>query len=218
MCGRLTFNITSEALAKMFSLNDVPQIEARYNIAPSQTIAAVRHVEDRNKLDFLKWGFIPKFSKDNTRTHTNVRSETVHEKPVFAHAIKYKRCIIPASGFYEWLQKDNHKQPYYIRLSNSAGFGLAGLWEQWSTEDGTEYETCCILTTDANEVVKPIHDRMPVILRPDDYNLWLNKNMHAPHELLRLFQPYPAELMIAHPVSNLVNNTRFDGASCILQM
>lgn len=215
MCGRFTFNITSEALAKMFSLNEVPQVEARYNIAPSQNIATVRHVGNHNKIDFLKWGFI---SKDITHTHINARSETVHEKPAFAHAIKYNRCIIPASGFYEWLLKDNNKQPYYIRLSNSSGFGFAGLWEKWSTEDGIEHETCCILTTDANEVVKPIHNRMPVILQPDDYNFWLNRNMHDPHELQRLFKPYPSELMVAHPVSTLVNNTRFDGAACILQM
>jgi putative SOS response-associated peptidase YedK len=218
MCGRFTLNIPPEVLAKIFQLAEVPQYEARYNIAPSQAVACVRHIGDHNNLDFLKWGLVPSWSKDKTHISINARSESVSEKPTFNHAIRYNRCIIPASGFYEWLPKDNSKQPYYVRLNNSSVMGLAGLWEKWITEDGSELETCCILTTDANEIMKPIHDRMPVILQPDSYKLWLNRNMHTPRELERLYQPFPSDLMVAHPVPELVNNTRFDSPSCIVHI
>lgn len=218
MCGRFTLQVTPEVLAKAFELKELPDIEPRFNIAPSQLVSVIRHVGDQNKLDFLKWGLHPSWSQDITHTPINARCETVHEKPLFIHALKYNRCIIPATGFYEWVQKDSHKQPYYIRLTNSGIMGFAGLWERWNAEDGTEVETCCILTTSANELVRPIHDRMPVILQPDDYGLWLNRHMHEPQELQRLYQQYPSELMVAHLVPDLVNNLRFDSAACIVQM
>ena len=218
MCGRFTLNFPPEVLAKIFGLIEIPQYEPRYNISPSQAIACVRHIGDHNNLDFLKWGLVPSWTKEITHTPINALSETVSEKPMFAHALKYNRCIIPASGFYEWLPKGDHKQPYYVRLSNSSIMGFAGLWEKWIAEDGSELETCCILTTGANEIMKPIHDRMPVILQPDNYNLWLNRNMHGPHELERLYQPFPADLMVAYSVPDLVNNPRFDSPSCIVQV
>lgn len=219
MCGRFTLNLSPDVLAKTFSLQELPSIEPRFNIAPSQLIPVVRHVGDNNKLDFLKWGLVPSWSKDQTHTPINARSETVSEKPMFKHSIKYQRCIIPASGFYEWLPtNDHHKQPYYVRLLNSGLMSFAGLWEKWKGEDGIEVESCCILTTSANEIMKPIHDRMPVILKPDDYPLWLNKNFHDVHELERLYKPYPSELMVAHIVPDLVNNPRFDSPACIVQM
>jgi putative SOS response-associated peptidase YedK len=218
MCGRFTLQTSSAVLAKAFDLQDLPDIEPRYNIAPSQLVAAVRHVGDHNKLDFLTWGLHPSWSKDITHTPINARSETVHNKPIFGHAIKFNRCIIPATGFYECVLKDNHKQPYYIRLSNGGIMGIAGLWERWNSEDGTEVETCCLLTTAANELMKPIRERMPVILHPDDYGLWISRNMHEPQELQRLYQPYPSDLLIAYHVPDLVNNPRFDSAACIVQM
>lgn len=218
MCGRFTLQISSEILAKTFDLQEVPDIEPRYNIALSQNIATVRHMGEHNKLDFIKWGLLPHWARDQTHSPINARSENVHEKPMFQHAIKYNRCIIPASGFYEWMLKDNHKQPYYIRLSNSGIMGFAGIWERWNAEDGTEVETCCILTTPANELMKPIHERMPVIIQPDDYTLWLSRNMHEPLELQRMYKPYPPELMVAHPVPDLVNNPRFDSHACIVHM
>jgi putative SOS response-associated peptidase YedK len=218
MCGRFTLIIYPEALAKMFDLPEVPLIEPRYNIAPGQNIACIRHIGDHNQLDLLKWGLLPRSLEDVAHAPINARSETVHEKPAFTHAIKYNRCIVPASGFYEWLHQGERKQPYYIRLLNSSVVGFAGLWETRKAEDGTELNSCCILTTEANEIVNPIHDRMPVILQPEDYGLWLNSTMHDPHELARLYQPYPADLMYAHPVPDLVNIIRFDSASCIVQM
>jgi putative SOS response-associated peptidase YedK len=219
MCGRFTLNAPPELLAKTFNLLELPQIEPRYNIAPSQQIAAIRHCGDNNKLDYLKWGLIPHWSKEVTHTPINARSETVHEKPSFSHALKYNRCIIPSTGFYEWLPtKGNHKQPYFIRLANSGLMGFAGLWERWKSEDGTELETCCILTTSANDLMKPIHDRMPVILQPNDYDLWMNRNFHDVHELQRLYLPYPSGAMVAHTVPDLVNNPRFDSHACIVQV
>jgi len=218
MCGRFTLQISPEVLAKVFDLQEPPQIEPRYNIAPGQLVATVRHINDNNKLDFMKWGLIPNGSPDSDHTPINARSETVSEKPAFRHAVKYNRCIIPASGFYEWMLKDNHKQPYYVRLSNSGVMGFAGLWERWKAADGTELETCCIVTTSANELMKPIHDRMPVILQPDDYGIWLNRNFHELHELERLYHPFPSELLVAYPVPDLVNSPRFDSASCIVHV
>jgi putative SOS response-associated peptidase YedK len=218
MCGRFTLHTPPEVLTKAFNLLELPDLEPRYNIAPSQLIATVRHVGDHNKLDSITWGLHPSWSKDTTHTPINARSETIHEKPFFIHAIKYNRCIIPASGFFEWWPEGNHKQPYYIRLLNSGIMGFAGIWERWNAEDGTEVKTCCFLTTFANEIMKPIHERMPVILSPDDYSLWLNRNMHDPLELQRMYKPYPPDLMVAHIVPDLVNNPRFDSAACIVQM
>ena len=218
MCGRFTLNITPEVLAKIFDLKEIPQLEPRYNIAPGQHIACIRQIGDHNQLDLLKWGLQPSWFEDAAHAPINARSETVHEKQTFAHAIKYNRCIIPVSGFYEWLPQEGRKQPYYIRLLNSSVMGLAGIWETREAEDGTELNTCCILTTDANDIVKPIHDRMPVVLQPEAYALWLDRNRQDPHEFDTLYLPYPAELMYAHPVPDLVNIIRFDSASCIVQM
>lgn len=219
MCGRFTLNIPPEVLVKVFDLQEIPQLDSRYNIAPSQTVASVRHIENHNKLDFLKWGLVPPWSKDLTHSPINVRSESVTEKPTFRHAIKYNRCIIPASGYYEWkTASDAHRQPYYIRHKSGSVLGFAGLWERWIAPDGNEVETCCILTTAANKITKTIHDRMPVILQPDNYNLWLNRNMHDPHELQFLYEPYPPDQMVAYPVPALVNNPKFDSPSCIVQV
>jgi putative SOS response-associated peptidase YedK len=218
MCGRITLITPPEILAKTFNLQGLPDVEPRFNIAPSQQLATIRHLGDENRLDLLKWGLLPSHSTDQTHTPINARSETVHEKPMFSHALKYNRCIIPASGFYEWQSADGTKQPYYIRMLNSGVMGFAGLWEKWKDTDGTELETCCFLTTTANDLVKPIHDRMPVVLQPEDYTLWLNRNFHDVHELERLYKPYPPELLVAYPVPNLVNNPRFDSPSCIVHM
>lgn len=217
MCERFTLNIPQEVIGKIFDLPEVPQIEPRYNIAPGQAVAVVRQIADHNKLDFLKWGLLPEMSSDAIGASGTFSSETVRENSAF-HSITANRCIIPASGFYKWLPMDNHEQPHYIRLLNSSMLGFAGLWGKLTDEDGTESDTCCIITTEANEIIKPINDRMPLILQPEDYHLWLDRNVQDPHELQRLYQPFPSDLMVAYLVPDLVNNLRFDSASCIVQV
>jgi putative SOS response-associated peptidase YedK len=218
MCSRFTLNTPADVLAKIFDLKEAPKYEPRYNIAPSQSVAVIRHIGNHNKLDFLKWCLLPSWFEDVAHAPINACSEAVHEKPTFQHAIKYNRCIIPASGFYEWLPQGDHKQPYYVRLNNSSVMGFAGIWESRKAEDGTELETCYILTTAANEIVKPIHDRMPVVLRPEGYSLWLNRKFYDTSELQKLYEPFPPDQMIAYTVPELVNNPRFDSASCIVQV
>jgi putative SOS response-associated peptidase YedK len=189
-------------------------------VAPTQQAAVVRNRGDNNRLDLLKWGLVPAWSKDlSFGSHLiNARSENVAEKPAFRHAIKYRRCIIPTSGFYEWSHTGDKKQPHYIRMADHSPMCMAGLWESWKVPDGGELETFTILTTSANKLVAPIHDRMPVILHPDTFSIWLSHNMHNPEQLQQLYQPYPAEKMTSHKVPDLVNNTRFDAPTCIAQV
>lgn len=206
-----------ELLTAIFDVPALPSYESRYNIAPTQLAAVVRNRDGRNHLDLLKWGLVPGWSKDlSFGSHLiNARSETAAEKPAFRHAFKQRRCIIPASGFYEWEQSGKKKQPYYIQLSDQAPMCLAGLWESWKAPDGSELETFTILTTAANKLVAPIHDRMPVILQPDTYSLWLSHDMHDPEQLQSLYEPFPSAGMTAHKVPDLVNNPRFDSPACI---
>ena len=217
MCGRFVTDIPPSELAKIFGLTEAPKIESRFNVSPTQLSAVVRNQGDSNRLDLLKWGFVPGWSKDlSFGSHLiNARSESVTEKPAFRHAIKYRRCIIPASGFYEWSHSDSRKQPYYIRMADQTPMCMAGVWESWKAPDGSELETFAILTTAANKLVEPIHDRMPVILHPDRFTLWLSHNMHDPEQLQQLYQPFPAEQLKAFKVPDLVNNPRLDSPACI---
>lgn len=222
MCGRFVTNIPPEVLAEIFGLIEAPKIESRYNVAPTQNVGVIRCCGDssRNRFDVLRWGLVPSWSKDlSFGSHLiNARSETVAEKPTFRHAIKYRRCIIPTSGFYEWDHSGGKKQPFYIQLANFSPMCFAGLWESWKSPDGSELETFSILTTSANKLIEPLHDRMPVILYHDTFNLWLSPNMHDPDQLNSLYIPYPPTEMIAHKVPDLVNNSRFDSPSCIIQI
>ena len=220
MCGRFVANIPADELKKIFNLIDPPQLDPRFNVAPTQVAAVVRNQGERNRLDVLKWGLVPSWSKDLIfGSHLiNARSETVAEKPTFRHAIKYRRCIVPTSGFYEWDHTGGKKQPYYIQLADRSPMCLAGLWESWKAPDGSELETFAIVTTTANKLIDPIHDRMPVILYPDSFNLWLSHNMHDPEQLQPLYLPFPAEELTVHKVPDLVNNPRFDSPACIAQV
>lgn len=219
MCGRFVTIIPYEELKRIFSLveGEISTIEPRYNVAPSQQVAVVRSAGDHNILVSMSWGLVPSWSKDTTiASHTiNARSETVAEKPAYRHAIKYNRCIIPVSGFYEWKQVEHHKEPYFIRLTNHKPMCFAGIWESWKDSENSALETFSILTTSSNDLIAPIHDRMPVILTPEDLSLWLSKNVHDPHELERLYTPFPSDMMTAYNVPDLVNNPRFDSPACI---
>ncbi len=218
MCCRFTLNIHPEVLAKTFDLAEIPQYELRYNIAPGQNIVVVRRTGNRNKLDTLTWGLTTGLPAETDQPVINIPSESIGTDPLYAAALNGHRCIIPASGFYDWLPAESQKQPFYIRLANSSAVGFAGIWGSYRGEDGCDIETCAILTTEANELVLPINDRMPVILQPEQYNLWLDCTTTDTELTPELYTPCSADLMVAYPVPGLVNNLRFDSASCIIHM
>lgn len=214
MCGRFAQKTSYGELKKIFGVAEVPKVKPRYNIAPTQEILSVRELADGREARLLKWGLVPSWAKDTTIAARliNARSETVESKPSFREAFKQRRCLIPADGFYEWQKRDGRKQPYFFRLRDESAFSFAGLWERWKAADGKVLETCTILTTEANEVLRPVHDRMPVILHPSDYDVWLDEDVRK-HEFRKsLLRPYPAEEMTSHPVSTLVNSPAQQGA------
>ena len=159
----------------------------------------VRQVSDHNVLSPMKWGLVPSWAKDPSigSQMINARSETVATKPSFRHAIKYNRCIVPVSGFFDWKHEGKTKTPYYFRMKNSRPLGLAGIWEEWKAPDGSILDTFSILTTTANKLVSTVHERMPVILAPDEYERWLNKHLTDTAQLESLYQPFPDEVMEA---------------------
>lgn len=222
MCGRVVMAITPEMLVEVFGLQAVPSLDPRYNVAPTQNVGVIRCCDDsaHYKYDALKWGLVPSWAPDPTKGSSliNARSETVSEKPSFRHAIKYNRCIVPVSGFYEWSHAGKEKHPHFISLKDSPVMSLAGIWENWKAPDSSVLETFSILTTAANKLLSSLHDRMPVILKPEDYGMWLNRNLHDPHHLEGLYQPYPDDLMTFHEVPLLVNSPRFDSPACIVRV
>lgn len=223
MCGRFTLYVSPELIAELFGLAEPPVLVARYNIAPTQPVGLVRidpHTKARTWA-LAYWGLIPAWSKDPSAAARmiNARAETAPEKPSFRAAFRRRRCLIPASGFYEWKQVEKGKQPHYILPADDRPFGFAGLWESWTSPDGSEIESCTILTTDANELMAPVHNRMPVILAPDDYAAWLGAGVDdTPAALAALqhrFRPYPSAGMKLYPVSTYVNNPRNEGEACV---
>lgn len=212
MCGRFTNTAKVKDIEKEFKVGKLnPKIfSERYNIAPSQEIAAVLEQDGERIVSNLKWGLIPHWSKDDSFASKliNARAETIAEKPSFRDAFKTHRCIIPATGFYEWDKKSKGaKQPYYFYLKDKDVFGFAGLWSEWTDkESGEVIETCTIITTEANSVLEPVHDRMPVILKEKDYDDWLDEKEHNTGYLQKLLVPFPASAMKSHPVSRLVNS------------
>jgi putative SOS response-associated peptidase YedK len=219
MCGRFTLAIDGSELEAEFEGMQIPATYvARYNIAPSQPVLAITNSEP-TVADFLVWGLIPAWAKDPTigSRLINARGETLAEKPAFRSSYRYKRCVIPADGFYEWkaVLGTRTKVPHYVRLRSAKPFGLAGLWSEWRAADGSEVRTCSIITTAPNALMAPIHNRMPVILGREARAAWLDPSPRAPSELAHLLVPYPAEEMVAFPVSARVNSPANDGASCI---
>jgi putative SOS response-associated peptidase YedK len=211
VCGRFTNKAKSKDIEKEFKVGrkNANLFEPRYNIAPSQMIDVVFEPENERILSQLKWGLVPSWSKDaaTSKGLINARAETLTEKPSFREAFKSRRCIIPASGFYEWQKKAaGAKQPFYFYLNGKEVFGFAGLWEEWlDKQTGEMLETCTIITTEANEVLKPVHDRMPVILKPKSYDEWLDAKVKDTSRLQELLKPYPAKEMSSHAVSKSVN-------------
>jgi len=217
MCGRFSQRNDSKRIAEYFEVTEVPEVEPRYNIAPTQNILGVSESEDGREASFYKWGLIPSWAKDPSMGARliNARSETVTEKPSFRDAFKRRRLIIPADGFYEWQRLGDRKQPFFFHMCDDSPFGFAGLWDRWKSEDGAIIESCTILTTEANEVLKPIHDRMPVILHPEDYALWLDGDLRKSSLREELLRPFPASEMEGYPVSPSINSPRNKGAGLI---
>lgn len=217
MCGRFTLSQPSNTIASAFNIAQIPPLEPRYNIAPTQLIPSILSVSGGEKqLQMLRWGLIPSWAKDAkiSAKLINARAETVSEKPSFKAAFKRRRCLIIADGFYEWQRQEKQKQPYYFRLQNAQLFAFAGLWEQWKSPDENIINSCTILTTEANDLLRPIHDRMPVILEPKDYELWLDSEAQQP-QLQQLSRPYQANLMTSYSVSTKVNNPKNNTPECI---
>lgn len=217
MCGRFTFAISPEMLSAIFGVSSLEDLPRRFNIAPTQQVLVIRGTDAGNQAAFLRWGLIPSWARDPSigSRMINARSESVHEKPAFRHAIRYRRCIIPAGGFYEWMEEGGKKFPRYVRMKDAAPMGFAGIWDHWKNPAGETMETCSILTTASNRLIRPLHDRMPVILPPQEYDLWLDRNIIEPETLQPLYQPYPEDLMEMYPVSPFVNNPRNDSPACI---
>jgi putative SOS response-associated peptidase YedK len=218
MCGRFTQTHAATAIAQAFNLDELPAWEPSYNIAPTQTIPAIRQGADsRRQFQSLRWGLIPSWSKDMAigARLINARAETVAEKPSFRSAFRQRRCLIIADGFYEWQRSDGKKQPFYIHLHDRSLFAFAGLWERWQGAEGKTIESCTILTTTPNSVMEPIHDRMPVILSPDCYDIWLDCGSTPTQELQALLRPYSATEMAAFPVSNWVNSPSHNDVNCV---
>lgn len=223
MCGRFTLKTPKEVIAKQFGVEIEDELVPRYNIAPTQTVAAIRATAqggEGREFVHLKWGLIPSWAKDASMGARliNARSETVTEKPSFREAFKRRRAIIPADGIYEWQRAEDKKQPYFIRMRDGSPFGFAGLWDRWRNEEDEIIESCSILTTAANEIFRPVHERMPVVLNPESYGEWLDTDERGVEALKELLRPYPSSEMIAYPVSARVNSPQHQGAELIEQL
>ncbi|MEZ6108879.1 MAG: SOS response-associated peptidase [Pirellulaceae bacterium] len=222
MCGRFTLRTPMSVLLEQFGIPLEPPWRPRYNIAPTQLVAALRFAEAEDQrlasgwgLARLRWGLIPSWAKDPSigSRMINARGETVHEKPSFRAAFRRRPCLILADGYYEWQARKGAKQPFHIRLASQGPMTFAGLWEHWKS--GTDViESCTIITTEANSLTRPIHDRMPVIIGPEDRSEWLSTET-AVEQRLALIQPWDAATMEAVPVSTHVNRPGNDDPSCL---
>lgn len=218
MCGRFTLQIPPELLAEIFALLEIPVFPARYNIAPTQQVPVIRQTGDGlNHFAVMRWGLIPSWAKDPSIgiRMINARCETVAEKPAFRHAVRHQRCIVPATGFYEWRAEGGKKTPHFVCLKDGSPIFFAGLWEHWKSPEGAAVESCTILTTSSNKLIAPLHDRMPVIFHPQAFQLWLDRETTDPEKLKALYHPYPDNLMEMWPVSPLVNSPRNESPELI---
>jgi putative SOS response-associated peptidase YedK len=218
MCGRFTLKTSKARIKELFRLQQIGEFDPRYNIAPSQQVLAARVNAENGEREavMLKWGLTPVWAKDAKigNSLANARADTVATKPAFRSALKRRRCLVIADGFYEWGKGDGGKVPYYFHMKDGSPFAFAGLWER--REKGEEpIESCTLITTDANGVVGQVHDRMPVILMPDEYDRWLSPAEQATESLQALLRPLPDDYMTCHAVSKLVNNPRNEQPECV---
>ncbi len=230
MCGRFTLRAPASVIAEQFALFELPLFMRRFNIAPTQPVPVVRMQPAtvaagpgeglsaaRREFVLLRWGLIPSWAKEPSigNRMINARAETVSEKPAYRAAFRRRRCLVVADGFYEWQRAGRARQPYFIRMRDDSPFAFAALWEAWEGADHSYIESCTILTTEPNDLMRPIHDRMPVILPPEHYAAWLDPACEDAASLQPLLRPNPADVMRAEPVSTYVNNPKHDDSRCI---
>jgi putative SOS response-associated peptidase YedK len=224
MCGRFTLRSSPQIIAEQFGLLESPDLVARFNIAPTQAVPAVRQAatatvagQPPRELVMLRWGLVPAWAKDPSigGRMINARAESAAEKPAFRAALRGRRCLIVADGFFEWSGTGRRKQAWLFQRRDGRPFGFAGLWDRWEPSGQPPLETCTILTTEANDLVRPVHDRMPVIIVPEGYARWLEPVERTAEELAELLRPAARELLEAVPVSPHVNSPTNEGPRCI---
>jgi putative SOS response-associated peptidase YedK len=219
MCGRYRLSRRKQLVEEYFDVSsDTDDWNPRFNIAPTQPVPVVRQhpKESRRDLSLMRWGLIPSWAKDTSGAARmiNARSETAHTLPAFRDAMKLRRCLVPADGFYEWQRRGSEKQPFCFEVGNGELFAFAGLWERWYDPSGQWVKSCSILTTTPNAVTSAVHDRMPAILRKDDYEVWLDPGMQNVAAISELLKPFDARLMRCYPVSARINHVANDDVYC----
>lgn len=213
MCGR--YRLTrAEKMAQKFQAEFTGELRPRYNIAPTQPVPVVRTTDSGRVIASMRWSLIPSWASDVSSAQINARSETILEKPAFKESFELRRCLIPVDGFYEWRRRVNTKQAFHFGLKDDSLFAFAGIWDRWKSPGGSLIESCAILTTTPNELLRDVHDRMPAILGEEDYDAWLTTAPSGSHRLTDLLLPYEADLMRRYPVSSLVNSPENDVPAC----
>ena len=215
MCGRYVLKTPAKVLASHFGLDEAVETAPRYNISPGTDIPVIRHSpEGKRVMHLLRWGLVLHWAKDPSigAKLSNARGETVTEKPSFRDAFKRRRCLVPADGFYEWKAEGRIKQPYYFSMKSGEPFALGGVWESWRAPDGSILRTCCLITTGPNDIMLPVHDRMPVIVSPADYGVWLTAE---PTDALGLVRPFTADVMQTWAVNTRVSRSVEEGEDLI---
>ena len=218
MCGRFSLHSPESQIREAFNLDHTEPLglEPRYNIPPSQEIPIVRDTETSREMVMAQWGLVPHWSKESKTKYStiNARIESVAEKPTYRTPFKRQRCLIPADGFYEWKLVNGNKVPHHIRMKNGSVFAFAGLWDRWEG-DGKTLDSCSIIVMPANEVMKPIHERMPAIIAPAHYDYWLDSRITEKQEIMQYLNSAPSSQLTAYPVSTWVNVPKHNDERCI---
>jgi putative SOS response-associated peptidase YedK len=216
MCGRFTLHTPAAQIEEAFHLNSGLELKPRYNITPSQDIPIIRDTETEREMAMARWGLIPSWSKESKSKYStiNARIESVAEKPTYRTPFKRQRCLIPADGFYEWKVVNGNKIPHHIRMKDGKVFAFAGLWDRWESE-GQTLDSCTIIVMPSNEVMKPLHERMPAIIAPAHYDLWLDSRITDKQEVMEYLGSAPSSGLTYYPVSPWVNVPKHDDERCI---
>ena len=218
MCGRFTLHTPESQIREAFNLEHTEPLglKPRYNIAPSQEIPIIRDTDTGQEMVMARWGLVPHWSKESKSKYStiNARIESITEKPTYRSSFQRKRCLIPADGFYEWKQVNGNKVPHHIRMRDGSVFAFAGLWDRWEGNDDS-IESCTIIVMPSNEVMKPIHERMPAIIAPAHYDLWLDTRITDKEEIMQYLTSALSSQLTAYPVSTWVNVPKHDDERCI---